>query len=263
MTHPISHFLIALVCCLSISAHATVPLNQQRFKVAPSPVYQSIRDQSLAETLTHVAQRSGIVFKISTDLANDRVEQSISAANWHEAIQKLLTNLNYTVIEEHGKIKTVIVSGHKNDGINNQTTATGADSESVMVLERKLYQLPDRYKNFPQGSVMPINLPIGEIMSTPKQSNIDIELPIGRFSVAHDDTVNESDGSKTWIGHLADEGEGYRVFLSQGPAGVMGIITTPDRKYSIEPEANGTTYLLDTSLLTSGGYEGDTKTHSH
>lgn len=242
----------------SANANSDTTTHEQRFKVAPSPVFQTSHGQSLAETLSQIAQRSGITFKIDTDLAQDRVEQTISATNWGEAIGKLLSKHNFTIIEDRGAIKTVIVSGHINDGINNQPTAIGK-SDKFIVLERKQYPLPDRYKKFPVASVMPIHLPIDSIMATPTQANVQLELPVGRFNVTHDDTVNESDGSKTWIGHLADEGEGYRIFLSQGPAGVMGIITTPDTKYSIEPETDGSTFLLDTKLLTSGGYEGDTK----
>lgn len=250
---------LAIALAFPASGCCETSLNEPRFKVSPSPVFQSIYGQSLAETLNQVAQRSGITFKIDTDLAQDRVEQTISAANWREAIQKLLSNHNYTVIENRDVIKTVIVSGHKNDGINNQPTPNGKLPDKLVVLERKQYQLPDRYKKAPPGAVMPIKLPIDSIMNTPKQSNIWIDLPVGRFNVTHDDTVNEMDSSKTWIGHLAEEGEGYRVFLSQGPAGVMGLITTPDTKYSIEPEADGSTYLLDTRQLPSGGYQGDTR----
>lgn len=251
-------FMAALFAVSSLKADELAK-NVERFKVPPSPVFQSIHHQPLADILRQVAQRSGIAFKIDTDLAQDRVEQSISATSWQDAVQKLLSNHNYTVIEDHGKIKTVIVSGHKNDGINNLPTANGKQSDRQLVLERKQFQLPDRYKKLPAGSVMPINLPIDSIINTPKQSSVEIELPVGRFDVMHDDTVHEPDGSKTWIGHLNDEGLGYRVFLSHGPAGVMGSITTPDTKYSIEPQPDGTSYLLDLRFLTPGGYEGDTR----
>lgn len=242
---------------------ATNNSNPQRFKVLPSPVFQSIRNQSLTETLKQIAQRSGIIFKIDTDLSQDRVEQSVAAANWQEAIQKILLNHNYSTIEDQGKIKSVIISGHKNDGIDNQPTVNGKSDEHMMILKRNQYQLPDRYKRLPEGSVMPVKLPINTIINTPKNKDIEIDLPVGRFNVTHDNTVDEPDGSKTWIGHLADEGEAYRVFLSQGAAGLMGFITTPDTKFRFESDQDGSTFLLDTSQLKHGEFNGDTKTHQN
>ena len=63
-------------------------------KVQPSAVYHAIRGKSLADTLTQVAQRSGIIFKINTDLGKDIVSQSIAADNWSIAVRSLLVNYN-------------------------------------------------------------------------------------------------------------------------------------------------------------------------
>jgi hypothetical protein len=94
------------------------------------------------------------------------------------------------------------------------------------------------------------------MMNVKEGSTITLDLPIGQYNVAHDRTVKEDDGSKTWVGYLSDEGEGYRVFLSQGASGTMGIVTTPDGTYNIE-SFKGVTYLVDTNKLQHAGYEGD------
>lgn len=251
---------VAIAATLSTTASYAddVPSSAALIKVQPSAVYHAIRGKSLADTLAQVAQRSGIIFKFNTDLGKDVVSQSIAADNWSVAVRSLLVNYNFTTIQDADTIKTVIISGRNNDAAINLVTAkiTGASADNIIVIEPKLKTLPEKYRDFPAGSVTAVVLPVSTMMNVKVGSTVALDLPMGQFNVAHDNTVNEDDGSKTWVGHLSDEGEGYRVLLSQGAAGTMGIVTTPDGTYNIESDKTGS-YLVDTSKLQHAGYEGD------
>ena len=226
----------------------------EQFKVQPAAVYQAVHGQALAETLSAIAQRSGITFKINTELSQEVVNQSIAGDNWEQAIKSLLVKFNYITIQQGDQIKTVIITGSKSEAA--KTVTAKIDNEDVIVVEPKFAKLPSHYQAFPAGSVTPVNLPVNAMMNVSDHASINLDLPMGQFNVAHDYTVNEADGSHTWVGYLADEGQGYRVFLSEGPAGVMGVVTTPDGSYNIESDKQGV-YLVDTSKLQHAGFEGD------
>lgn len=94
-------------------------------------------------------------------------------------------------------------------------------------------------------------------MGLGKGQTTSISSPLGQFNVTHDNSVSESDGSTTFVGHMTDEGQGYRMILCQGPAGIIGSITTPEGNFNIENQ-NGATVLIDTGKLTHAGFEDDT-----
>jgi hypothetical protein len=249
---------VSIAAALSTaSSYANVHSSADLIKVQPSAVYHAIRGKSLADTLVQVAQRSGITFKINTDLGKDVVSQSIAADNWDIAVRSLLVNYNFTTIQDNNTIKTVIISGRNNDAADTGAAkTTTASADDIIVIEPRLKTLPEKYRDFPAGSVTAVSLPVSAMMDVKDGSTVALDLPMGQFNVAHDHTVNEDDGSKTWEGHLSDEGEGYRVFLSQGPGGVMGIVITPDGTYNIESDKTGV-YLVDTGKLQHAGFEGD------
>lgn len=241
------------------ASQAGVHPSADPIKIQPSAVYHAIRGKSLADTLTQVAQRSGITFKINTDLGKDLVTQSIAAGNWNTAVRSLLVNYNFTTVQEGDTIKTVIISGRNNDAAadtGSAKTITASRADDIIIIEPRLKTLPEKYRDFPAGSVTAIDLPVTAMMNVKDGSTVALDLPMGQFNVVHDHTVNEADGSKTWVGYLSNEGEGYRVFLSQGAAGTLGVVTTPDGTYNIESDKTGT-YLVDTSKLQHAGFEGD------
>ena len=227
--------------------------------VAPSPVYQATKNSSLKSALSQIAVRSGIVFKISTDIGNDVVRQTLAASDWDSAVKSLLQSYNYTLVTDGNVLKTVIISGRNNSGINSISTTTvePANSNAPIVIDAMMGKVPKAYADFPASSVMPINLPMKEIMAMEKGQTTLMDTPLGQFNVTHDNSVSETDGSTTWVGHLADEGQGYRMVLSQGSAGVMGTLTTPEGNFTIENQ-NGAMVLIDTGKLTHAGFDGDT-----
>jgi len=87
---------VSMAAALSTTnSYADVLSSADLKQVQPSAVFQTIRGKSLADTLAQVAQRSGIAFKIDTDLGKDVVSQSIAADNWNIAVRSLLVNYNF------------------------------------------------------------------------------------------------------------------------------------------------------------------------
>lgn len=221
------------------------------FKVMPSSVYQVVKNIPLKQALMQISQRSGIVFKINTDLSKDVLNKNLSANSWSDAIKSLLTDYNYTMINDQGAIKTVLITGKRGMGIAaTQVTATSDPPEykELVVIESVLKPLPEKYQGMPAGAATVIVLPVKKLMELDLNKTINLDLPMGQFNVMHDSTTTGADGSKIFVGHLADEGLGYRMILSQGNAGVMGHVITPGGTFNIEQTANDL-ILIDTSKL--------------
>ena len=108
------------------TSYADVISSLDHIKVQPSALYQANRGEPLADTLAKVAQRSGIIFKINTDLGKDVVSQSIVADNWNMAVRSLLVNYNFITIQDNDTIKTVIISGR-----NSHAADTGAANTTI------------------------------------------------------------------------------------------------------------------------------------
>ena len=129
------------------TSYADVNSSLDHIKVQPSALYQANRGEPLADTLAKVAQRSGIIFKINTDLGKDVVSQSIVADNWNMAVRSLLVNYNFITIQDNDTIKTVIISGRNSHvadtGAANTTIASADDviiiepPQSIMHAERE------------------------------------------------------------------------------------------------------------------------------
>jgi hypothetical protein len=261
MKKPVNIKTIVLV--VSIAAALSSPVTSwadELFTVPRSAVYQAVQNKSLKDTLAQVSQRSGIVFKIDNELGKDVVRQSIAAEDWHAAVKSLLSDYNYTLVTEGKSIKTVIVTGHAGSGSSIShvvAVAEPAEYHDLIMIAPRTKPLPKAYQDFPAGSVMAVNIPVKAIMELEKGKTARFDLPIGQYNVAHDNTVNEADGSRTWMGHLADEGQGYRVFMSEGAGGTMGHITTPEGTFNLE-SSGGSMYLVDTSKLSHLGFAGDT-----
>jgi hypothetical protein len=236
-----------------LTANDTVPL----IKEQPHNIYHIVKNKTLAETTLQLASRSGITFKLSADLKDDVISQKIAADDWKSALSQLLHGYNYTVISDKEIVKTVIITGRNGNGHNAVATPV-AELNLIVVAPDFSKNLPGKYKNFSPGSVMNVNLPLKELADVAVGEDFTLDLPIGQYRVKHDDVIGHEDGSSTWIGYLNDEGKGYRVYLSQGEAGIIGNIYTPDGVYNIETE-NGHTVIvdLDKSGLQTAGYDND------
>lgn len=250
-----STFLATAVLSTPVTSFA-----DELFTVPPSTIYQSMQNSSLQEALTQVSRRSGITFKINTEIGKAKVHQSLAATDWNAAVKALLSNYNYTLVLEGKNIKTVIITGRAGNGVEGThvvATTEPAEYNAPIIITPTMRTLPKQYQDYPAGSVMAVTIPVKEIMALGKGKTAKFDSPLGQFNVAHDNTVQEADGSKTWVGHLADEGQGYRMVVSEGPAGIMGHVTTPEGTFNLE-SVNGAMFMVDTSKLNHVGFAGDT-----
>jgi hypothetical protein len=251
---------VAMLAILSTGASAnetapneTAPL----IKEQPHNIYHVVKNKTLIEVTNQLANRTGITFKINAAVENDVINQKLASDDWKAALAQLLHGYNYTTELDQDVIKTVVITGHNGSGHDNVAT-TVAETDLVVVAPDFSKKLPGKYKNFNPGSVMNVNLPMKELANIPVGDDLTLDLPIGQYKVKHDNLVDHDDGTSTWIGYLDDEGKGYRVFLSQGDAGVIGNVYTPDGVYNIET-VDGQTVIVDLerSGLQNSGYEND------
>ena len=235
----------------------TVNAADSLIKEKPHNIYHVIKTKTLVEATDQIANRTGISFKINATNQNDVVSRKLAADDWKTALGQLLQGYNYTTTLDNGAIKTVIITGLNGSG---QTNAT----DVVLVQPHGTDNLPEIYKDFKTGSVMPVNLPLAELNAITVGKKLTLDLPIGQYQINHDDYVKHADGSSTWMGYLDDEGKGYRVYLSEGETGLMGNVYTPDGVYNIET-VDGQTFLVDLehSGLQTAGYDNDQAEATH
>jgi Metallo-peptidase family M12B Reprolysin-like len=249
--------VLAVAIFTSVSMNASANNIAPMIKEQPHNIYHIVKNKTLLAVTNQIANRAGIAFKINAGLEYDLINQKIAADDWKAALAQFLYSYNYTTILDHGTIKTVVITGRNGSGQDNEVTAA-SESGLVVVVPDSAKKLPEKYQNYIPGSVMSVNLPMKELAGIPVGEDLTLDLPIGQYKVKHDNLVDHGDGSSTWIGYLDEEGKGYRVYLSQGDAGVIGNVYTPDGAYNIET-VDGATVIVDLekSGLQNSGFEND------
>ncbi len=248
--------ILATVISTVLAGNAWAETAGPMIKEQPHHIYHVVKNKTLQETANQLANRSGITFKINAVLEGDVINRKLAGDDWSAILTQLLQGYNYTAVSDQGVVKTVVITGRNGSGQGNP--AFFAESELVVVAPDFSKKIPERYKNFKAGSVMNVKLPMAELANIPVGNDLILDLPIGQYKVKHDNLVAHDDGSSTWIGYLDEEGKGYRVYLSQGDAGVIGNVYTPDGVYNIETVDGQTVVVnLDQSGLQSAGYERD------
>lgn len=231
------YLLTSLMIAMLSAAHADVSLN--------------FKDKPLAELLSDIKAQSGIDFELNPSLVNDKLTLSTQGA-WRANIESILSNYNYEKIwDDKGNLKRVIISGRIGSAPQANQNLFEVDPSTV---------LPSRYRDLKPGSVIAITLPTEKLNQMKLGEKIKLSLPIGQFSIVHDNRFEHENGDITWVGHLDDKGPGYRAIITQGENGNIGQIVTPEGIYLIESE-EGHTWLVDVqaSGLQSGSFQNDGK----
>lgn len=168
------------------------------------------------------------------------------------AFSRLSKNkLNYVIIHE-GKSAKVISWQNGNTPDKPRPKVNRANN---IVIAPTFKSIPLQYQHYPAGSVVPIDLPIAALMGRQQSESVRLTLPTGQFSVVNDAVLHD-EASKTWIGHLSEAGAGYQMVLSEGAAGVMGHINTPQGTLMVEGDGDAA-YLIDTQRLSLIGFDDD------
>lgn len=227
--------------CLALSLNGIADMTDPVIKEEPREIYHVIKHKTLRESASALANRSGIAFKIDDAIKDDIITKKLAADNWKIAVEQLLQNYNYVIEFGQGTVKTVIISGRN----GSEVVEDGATLTEPLVIEPVFAEkLPNKYRHYNPGSVMPIDLPMEQLNAMSIGGRLMLDLPIGQYDIEHDIKIEHQTGTLTWIGHLAEEGKGYRFFVSQGEAGIIGNFYTPDGEYLIDA-AEGLTVLVD------------------
>ncbi|WP_150050976.1 reprolysin-like metallopeptidase [Methylomonas rhizoryzae] len=246
---------ILLALALAMAFPTSVSANL--FKEQHHTIYHVAKNKTLLQVTNQLANRSGISFEINADVEQDLINRKLAAANWTEALNQLLEGYNFSVESLNDKITTVVISGRNGSG-NIAADSAIEKAKLIVVQPESNANLPEQYRHFNQGSVMNVALPMDELRDVASGDDFVLDLPIGQYTVRHDSQIEHEDGSSTWMGYLGDEGKGYRIYLSEGDAGVIGNVYTPDGAYNIET-VNGQTVIVDVSQsgLANAGLEHD------
>lgn len=206
-------------------------------------IYHVIKNKTLLNVTNQLTSLSGVVFKVSAEVEGDVINQKLVADDWVTAIGHLLQDYNFTIETKNNTVKTVLVSGRHGSG-NRVKKRPEKEGERVLVASDFVGEIPEKYQRLNTGSVFNVTLPIEELNDIAVGDSFVLDLPFGQYTVKHDNQIEHADGSSTWVGYLDDEGQGYRVYLSQGEAGVIGNIYTPDGAYNIDT-VDGQTVIID------------------
>ncbi|AEG02627.1 hypothetical protein [Methylomonas methanica] len=222
----------------AVASTDTLLIKEQSYNI-----YHVIKNKTLLNVTNQLTNLSGVMFKISADLEDDVINLKLVADDWGTAIGYLLKDYNFTIETKNSTIKTVLVTGRHGSG-NTVKKRLEKEDRLVLVASDFADEIPGKYKRFNTGSVFNVTLPLEQLNDIAVGDGFILDLPSGQYNVKHDNQIEHADGSSTWVGYLDDEGQGYRVYLSQGEAGVIGNMYTPDGAYNIDT-VDGQTVLID------------------
>jgi hypothetical protein len=239
----------------SIMLQTAAAETEVMMKVKPHAVYHVIKNKTLKETVAQLSKRTGIKFQVNPVNQADIINQKLAADDWQSALTQLLQGYNYTLETAHGKVKAVVITGKNGSGVYHPISK---EKPSVDELSPSQAQLPKIYQSLKPGSVLVLDLPMEKLAQLSLGDKTVLDLPIGQYTVKHDNSVDDGNGESTWIGYLEEEGKAYRIYISKGEDGIMGNVTTPDGIYNIDT-VDSQTYLVDLarSGMTVGGFHGD------
>lgn len=245
----------AVLECFPASVQAAPVADQ----VAPAKgIYYPVKDRPIGDVLKDIAARSGIAFRLATNLSQDKITETLRGQSWPEATAMLLEDYNYAVELGNGGVwEKVTIAGKNGDGKERKQPS---QNEAFLHYVRGESQgLPARYRLFKRGSVFPVNLPLAALKAMKKGKTITLDLPpAGQYSLVHDNRFSHENGEITWVGYLENEGQAYRAMITMGKSGPMGHLITPDGTYQIETE-DGQTYMVDVNAsgLQPGSLQDD------
>ncbi|QPK62731.1 hypothetical protein IVG45_18120 [Methylomonas sp. LL1] len=183
-----------------------------------------------------IAGQTGIQFKFNVAVEDDLINQKLVAQDWNGALTQLLQGYNFTTIQEHNAIKTVLITGYK--GGVKPVADTGqrhpVDSDRV-----------DPGELFDNRIVVDIDIPIDQLAELPEGGEMMVDLPVGAFNVKQASMLTSEDGSLSWEGTQEGDQTVYQLYLAKTRDGeVVGNVYGPDGLYSIET-VNGQLVMVE------------------
>jgi Metallo-peptidase family M12B Reprolysin-like len=97
----------------------------------------------------------------------------------------------------------------------------------------------------PGTAAYPVRFDLVRLSDLAPGDEADLSLPnAGTYKVAYRESVANADGTTTWVGHLRDYGDDYRVVVTYGPDGTDGHILTPYGEFLLGTH-DGVQWLVD------------------
>lgn len=216
---------VILTFCLTFSpavfAAKTISLPLTSSTSSQQMVSLSMQNRTLAEVTGIVTSRSGIQFQLNGGIDGDKLNGTLQAATWPDALAQLLQGYNYSTIQENGHLKTVLVSGYKN-GIK---PSAAVDQNPT----------PQADATLASSQASNIFIPLDELVNMPEGGCSFVDLPVGSFDVKQETMVTYEDGTLSWVGIMENKNQFYRLYLAKSQDGeLMGNVFAPDGTYYIQ-----------------------------
>lgn len=208
----------------------------------PTPNTQTIsmvfNNQPLSDAIRQIADQTGIRFKYDAPIESDIINKKLEASNWNKALGQLLQGYNYTMIHDGNQIKTVLISGYK----GGMKQVDSHDSPDILSADLNTSFQNDQPE---QGPIIDIVIPTDELANLPEGGAMNVDLPVGTFTIKQESMVMIEDGTLSWVGTMDDENHFYRLYLARNRDGeVVGNVFTPSGSYNIET-IDGQTVMIE------------------
>lgn len=199
---------------------------------APKPPPSASRPAHLFEWL---GARHGVHFSVAPGLDRDFPPGAPTPGNPAE-LWSILADYNYVAVADAaGKTRHIIVSSRKRDADETAPRPpVPGDRDGLLYYEPGDAPLPERYRDFPPGSVVEISLRAAALADMAAGATLALVLPTGHFEVVYETRADRSDGGFTWYGRLGGDGGNHWVILDLGGERIQGRIETPVGVYTID-----------------------------
>ncbi len=116
---------------------------------------------------------------------------------------------------------------------------------------------PAKGEHLPAPGAEPISLDFGVLTGMQQGEDVIMQLAgMGATRVSFEE-IRPGDGSATWIGHLKDFGDNYKVLLTYSPDATEGFILTPKGEINLMSNASGELYQFNPGAAGYKNMTGD------
>lgn len=116
---------------------------------------------------------------------------------------------------------------------------------------------PGKNEHLPAPSAEPIALDFSALTAMQPGEDVIMQLAgLGATRVRFEE-IRPGDGSATWVGHLKDFGDNYKVLLTYSPDATEGFILTPKGEINLMSNASGELYQFNPGAAGYKNMTGD------
>jgi hypothetical protein len=202
----------------------------------------SNRQSELGNILMQLHQREGIRFKVHDALVHDVIHVTAYPGKPYD-LASLLKGYNWIGVRDvSGSWISINITGRNGDGV---TAPDNHLALSPLRYRAPPKRVPEKFRDFPKGSVHPIDISGSMLRKMSLGDPLVLSLPSGDHALIHDRAWDHANGDRTWVGkEMTDKGL-YRTLITLGDQDqIDGQIVTPEGTYQLESDDNGQ-WLID------------------